>query len=553
MIINTSIAAMRSLNDIDSRHSAAAIAMQRLSSGLRINRAADDPSGLAIVSGMRAQIGGLNVCMHNIQDGINMLRTAEGGIREISDMTQRIRDLCVRGANEATLTASDLAKIQAEIESLKNEINRTGQATKFNTKSVTSNYEDQSSVTTNLNSTTVNHNWAGPAPPAAPGDAEYDEMADRVVRMTNRAVEKVFGMLGISPDPSFNLTINFSQIDGNGGALATGGGAPGNMVMNFDVEDFLDPDGPGPLSELLGYDPAVHGFTMEMVVVHEMTHAVFIALGGGGGSAWGQEMLAAMVSGEADRRITGNEAGVLAAIGGGLTSAPADSNQYAEAALAGKFIVEKFGASRMREIAQEVIDGSDFDTAVETVLADTYASFADFETAADAWSNDYINNGKHLTVDTNGMAWTSNPPNEVQSNSWYLQVGADNGDSFRKDAQTPWGVGGALDYLLFVDVANADSAQRSISVADKAIGALSNALSLIGRQERVLNHIANDTAAQIIGVENSKSAILDADIASEALSLTKENILAQSATSVLAQSSSLSGSTVLDLIDMSLA
>ncbi|HOY64294.1 MAG TPA: flagellin, partial [bacterium] len=141
----------------------------------------------------------------------------------------------------------------------------------------------------------------------------------------------------------------------------------------------------------------------------------------------------------------------------------------------------------------------------------------------------------------------------VQSNSWYLQVGADNGDSFRKDAQTPWGVGGALDYLLFVDVTNADSAQRSISVADKAIGALSNALSIIGRQERVLNHIANDTAAQIIGIENSKSAIFDADIASEALSLTKENILAQSATSVLAQSSSINGSTVLDLIDMSLA
>nr|HPI77741.1 flagellin [bacterium] len=104
-----------------------------------------------------------------------------------------------------------------------------------------------------------------------------------------------------------------------------------------------------------------------------------------------------------------------------------------------------------------------------------------------------------------------------------------------------------------VDVTNADSAQRSISVADKAIGALSNALSIIGRQERVLNHIANDTAAQIIGIENSKSAIFDADIASEALSLTKENILAQSATSVLAQSSSINGSTVLDLIDMSLA
>lgn len=92
--------------------------MERLSSGLRINRAADDPAGLAISEKMRAQIRGLSMAARNIQDGISMFNTAEGALNETHAMLQRMRELSVQAAN-GTLTDSDREALSLEFEELK--------------------------------------------------------------------------------------------------------------------------------------------------------------------------------------------------------------------------------------------------------------------------------------------------------------------------------------------------------------------------------------------------------------------------------------------------
>src|SRR3954464_12564766 len=105
--------------------------MERLSSGYRINRAADDAAGLAISEKMRAQIRGLSQNQRNIQDGISLAQTAEGALSTVHDMLQRVRELAVQFKN-GSLRTSNQSAIQSEVFQLASEIERIGTSTKFN-------------------------------------------------------------------------------------------------------------------------------------------------------------------------------------------------------------------------------------------------------------------------------------------------------------------------------------------------------------------------------------------------------------------------------------
>jgi flagellin len=105
--------------------------MERLSSGYRINRAADDVAGLAISERMRSQVRGLAQSARNIQDGVSLVQTAEGNLDEVHSMLQRVRELAVQYKN-GTLSSSDQAAIQTEVNQLASEIERIGTSAKFN-------------------------------------------------------------------------------------------------------------------------------------------------------------------------------------------------------------------------------------------------------------------------------------------------------------------------------------------------------------------------------------------------------------------------------------
>ena len=133
MRINTNLNAMTALNSATKNTALAGSSMEKLSSGLKINKAADNATGLAISEKMRSQIRGLDQASQNTQDGISVVQTAEGAIEEVGNIVQRMRELAVQGANE-TNTASDRAKISEELTQLHEEIDRIAESTQFNGK-----------------------------------------------------------------------------------------------------------------------------------------------------------------------------------------------------------------------------------------------------------------------------------------------------------------------------------------------------------------------------------------------------------------------------------
>ena len=134
MRINTNIMALNAQNKLTKNQSSVEKSIQKLSSGLRINSAADDAAGLAISEKMRAQIRGLGQAQDNAQDGISLIQTAEGALQQTTDILQRMRELVIKAQNTGVLTDNDRTAISSELSTLRDEIDRIATSTTFNSK-----------------------------------------------------------------------------------------------------------------------------------------------------------------------------------------------------------------------------------------------------------------------------------------------------------------------------------------------------------------------------------------------------------------------------------
>lgn len=131
MQINTNIAANNAYRNLNNTQGDLSKSLEKLSSGLRINRAADDAAGLAISEGLKSQVGGLTVAARNAQDGISVVQTAEGALTEVHSILQRMRDLAVQGGNDSN-NATSRGAIQTEADELSKELYRITNGTNFN-------------------------------------------------------------------------------------------------------------------------------------------------------------------------------------------------------------------------------------------------------------------------------------------------------------------------------------------------------------------------------------------------------------------------------------
>jgi flagellin len=129
--INQNIAAMNSYRNLSNTQNDLSKSLEKLSSGFRINRAADDAAGLAISEGLRSQVGGLKVAARNAQDGISVVQTAEGALNESHAILQRMRDLAVQSANDSN-DADSRGAINSEATALKDELTRMANKTTYN-------------------------------------------------------------------------------------------------------------------------------------------------------------------------------------------------------------------------------------------------------------------------------------------------------------------------------------------------------------------------------------------------------------------------------------
>ena len=197
-------------------------ALLRISSGYRINSAADDAAGLAISEKMRAQIRGLNMAGKNIQDGISLVQTAEGALHESHAIIQRMRELAVQAAND-TLTDKDRELLDIEYQELKKEINRISTDTEFNTKTLLDgSHKDQPlKIQVGANSGQAMDIYIGQMDTAALGmdtsSIATREQADRAIGEMDDALYKVssdrarLGAYANRLEHAYNVNMNTAE------------------------------------------------------------------------------------------------------------------------------------------------------------------------------------------------------------------------------------------------------------------------------------------------------------------------------------------------------
>lgn len=132
MIINHNLSAMNTNRQMGVNNNAVSKSLEKLSSGLKINRAGDDAAGLAISEKMRAQVRGLDMAAKNAQDGISLIQTAEGALQETHSILQRARELAVQSANDTNITETDRQAMQEELNALLEEVDGIANRTEFN-------------------------------------------------------------------------------------------------------------------------------------------------------------------------------------------------------------------------------------------------------------------------------------------------------------------------------------------------------------------------------------------------------------------------------------
>jgi flagellin len=185
--INTNVTSLMSQRNLGINNAGLNKSLERLSSGLRINRAADDAAGLAISETLRAQITGMGQAVANSQDAVNLIQTAEGGLGESTNILQRMRELAVQAAND-TYTQPDRQKIQEEIEQLKQELTRIAGTTQFNGRTLLDGTIEQSKAQIDGNATIMANQRVGTV--NALGQPQFSDMI-KSVTLTNSTTTSV--------------------------------------------------------------------------------------------------------------------------------------------------------------------------------------------------------------------------------------------------------------------------------------------------------------------------------------------------------------------------
>lgn len=224
MYINTNVSAINAHRNLGFNNTQMGKTMEKLSSGFRINRAADDAAGLAISEKMRFQINGLNQAMRNAQDGISLLQTAEGALTEVHSMLQRMNTLANQASN-GTYQNADRDKLQAEIKQLAAEINNITSSTKFNGVDLLQTGAEGKSINFQVGVHAENVIDIALKDMSGKSLALTQEQADEIQKSTNLSALAKFGITVDPDDESFvstdNLTLSYRPADANPADPAT--------------------------------------------------------------------------------------------------------------------------------------------------------------------------------------------------------------------------------------------------------------------------------------------------------------------------------------------
>ena len=438
MRINHNISAINTNRLLASNNGATSKSLEKLSSGLAVNRAGDNAAGLAISEKMRGQIRGLNQAADNANDGISLIQTAEGGLNETHAILQRMRELAVQSAND-TNTESDRAEIQKEVDQLTKEITRIATDTEFNTRKLLNGDLAATATSSDANFT------AKVAAGATLADGDY------TVTFT--------GTAAVAPADAVDAT--------NSSASVSGGGVTAIAIKDGKQADVNAMASTSGAKEITWDNDA---------------------------SKWmdGTTDVTAAVNANFD-----------------LTGTPAEGS---------KIILSKYTAP------QAAVTGKDATFAV-TGITDAESK----SVSVSSFKFDLTAAGKAADLASGGNFTVSV---DAENNALTFHIGANSGQNTKLTVQSMKAEDLGVDKIDLTTQTNADAA---IGTIDEAINTVSAQRAALGAMQNRLEHTINNLGTSSENLSAAESQIRDVDMAEEMSEYTKNNILVQAATAMLAQ------------------
>lgn len=487
--INTNVTALNALRNLQNVASNVSTSIERLSSGLRINRAADDPAGIIISESLRAQIDGLNQAISNSQDATSLIKTAEGALTEVNSLLRNVRQLSVHasntGVNDQTAVQADQTQIASAIAS----IQRIAEQTQFGTKRLLDGSSGIAAAvvdTAKIAGVNIGGSYAGVATQNGTVNITVNNAATRA---------QVAGSGGAATYASVNATI--ATVFG-----ANNLGAGGTVVLN-------------------GQTIAVTGSDSVQTLINKINN-----ISGSTGVAAEFSSTAAANGGfiVLTQQNYGKNYGINLSESSKLVAGTAGSLVYGANAT-------------VTVIASALVNGA---------ITSVVSTFSGGRAASDSGLRvtDTYGNSVLLTEQGNNTSTSESTVSTVTAASLQFQIGGNAGQTvtaslgnIRSTALGNTTVSGSN--LSLVDVTTTVGATNAIKVVDEAILQVSQLRANLGAFQK--NTLESTVRYLGVGVENlsaSESQIRDTNVASEVVSLTKNQIIQQAATSVLAQANS---------------
>jgi flagellin len=498
-IINTNVNSLNSQRQLTRSQGDLSTALQRLSSGLRINSAKDDAAGLAISDRFTSQIRGLDQARRNANDGISLAQTAEGSLSSMGDMLQRIRELAVQSAN-ATNSASDRAALQNEVSNLTAELNRTAQTTQFNGRNLLDGSftfaQFQVGANANQTITATSQNFQT----SAYGSYRMGALVQSADTTNVNAGDLVKGSTGTNTTTTFNTT---SFATGRAGTSFSVNGALGSSTVTYTAGDSAKT-----VAELINAKQAETGVTATADT--EIRALAWTASSSYSISVTSDNATAVTVAFTTGSAV--NADGLSSAVNA-FNDVSSKTGVTARVNTAGTEIILTNGSGNNISLTNSASGSTVFNLASTTGAIGASASAPVAATGVTAYISGQLVLDSDKTFNISGATTTS----------WFL---AATGASQQQTVQ-------------YADVSNVDAANRTISLID---GALQNVATQRARYGALQNRFESTVKSLMTASENmsaSRSRIQDADFAAETANLTRAQILQQAGIAMLSQANAL--------------
>jgi flagellin len=546
MRINHNIAALNTYRQLTIGGNNAAKAMEKLSSGLRINRAGDDAAGLAISEKMRGQIRGLNQAASNAQDGISLIQTAEGALNETHAILQRMREIATQSVN-GTNTQDDRSALQDEIEQLKQEIDRIGNTTEFNTQKLLNGALQSAGALLGANTTT--------------GAVVLKQTQATLSSDVEEFNAGNYTDVDLGENPTETIVIDKTEITINWDQKLTAA-EKALIDANYSVVNMSDSQKAEikaalerVINESIDEYNAANGASVDHVSIYEVSKEVNDEV----------RNVLTMRSGKAGE---GSEI-KWTTVAGSVLAEYFDQG-VAHVSKAGDNVIQKAisGTETLSfeingvHLKTEALDAADVDVSADKVALNIQDLLRD---AITAYNDDAgLSSGMDGFIDADSVFVDAKDGRfVVTSGSGAITFKEQEGASIVEDlgltqAQTEAGGTGGMTFQIganrgqtitfgisdmrsqalgvgTVDISTAPGASLALDKLDSAIKRVSSERSKLGAIQNRLEHTINNLNTSSENLTAAESRIRDVDMAKEMMEFTKNNILSQAAQAMLAQ------------------